>query len=75
MLTIAAAVFGGAAGAEGSIDAVVTDHNTQVGIAVGAGASGVIGGVAAAISGMEADAYTNNNCPTVLSQAAPSAPP
>ena len=68
--TITATVFGGAAGAQGGADAVVTDKTAQTGIAIGVAASGVIAAVAAAAGGIESSTYATDNCQTVLSQAA-----
>jgi hypothetical protein len=68
--TIAGTVFGGAAGAQGTADAVVKDQTTQTAIGIGVASAGVLAAISAAAAGIEADAYSTDNCQAILSQAA-----
>jgi len=67
--SIVATVGGGAAGAQGGVDAVVTDKTAQTGIAIGVATTGILAAVAAAAGGIESNTYAADNCQTVLSQA------
>lgn len=65
--TIAGAVFGGAAGAEGAADGVTTNKTAQTGISIGVAVSGVLALVSTTVAGMEASDYATSNCNAVLS--------
>jgi hypothetical protein len=68
--TITATLFGGAAGAQATVDAAVSDKTVQTATAIGGAASGVLAAVSAAAGGIEAETYATDNCQVVLVQAA-----
>lgn len=73
--TVSASLFGGLAGAQGTVDAVVTDKTAQTGIGIGAAATGVLAAISATAAGIEADSYATDNCQVILMQAASAAAP
>lgn len=68
--TMTGTVFGGAAGASGTVNALTQDKNAQLGLSIGVATSGIVAAVAAAAAGFEADNYSTQNCSVVLSRAA-----
>ena len=72
--TLVGAIAGGAAGASGPIDAVVSNKTAQEGIGIGVGVSGVVALVATTMAGFKADAYTQGNCASILSLSAAATP-
>lgn len=67
--TILGTISGAGAGAQGSIDAVVTDKNAQIGVGIGAASFGVLAGISAVAAGIDSDNYALHNCNDVLTRA------
>ena len=64
-------IFGGLAGAGGTVDGLAQNNaGVQTGAAIGAAGSGIIAAISATASSIEADTYATNNCAAILQQAA-----
>jgi hypothetical protein len=72
--TIAATIFGGGAGAQGAVDAADSDKKVQTAMGIGAAATGILAAVSTLAAGMDADAFSTDNCETILSEAFVGAP-
>lgn len=65
-------IFGTVAGAGGSAAGFVqNDHDMQLGIGIGAAASGLLGAISTTVAGFSADSYSTKNCNDVLKNAPP----
>jgi hypothetical protein len=64
------AVLGAASGAGGGITSQLTDTGQKLGVGIAAASSGALAALATAFAGVTAGTFSENNCPTVLQQAA-----
>ena len=63
---VAGSILGGLGGAGGTVSGLTSDQMAKTGIAIGAGASGFLGGVAAVSAGLEAARYASLGCDSAL---------
>ena len=63
---VAGSILGGLGGAGGTVSGFTSDQTAKTGIAIGAGASGFLGGLAAVSAGLEAARYASLGCDAAL---------
>jgi hypothetical protein len=62
------AIFGALSGLGGLSSGVITDSGQKLGVGIGAGVAGALSTLSTALAGVEADAYSQNNCQVILQQ-------
>jgi hypothetical protein len=68
--TMLGTVFGAGAGAGGTASAITQDKTAQEAVAISAAGSGLLAAISTTAAGIEADNYSTDNCPAILSAAA-----